>query len=29
MLFQLIVGISLVLISICLFMLGRQIKRHH
>jgi len=29
MLFQLIVGISLVLISICLFMLGRQIKKHY
>jgi len=29
MLFQLIVGISLVLISICLFMLGKQIRKHH
>jgi hypothetical protein len=29
MLFQLIVGISFVLISTCLFMLGRQIIRHN
>jgi len=29
MLFQLIVGISLVLISICLYMLGKQIKKHN